>query len=580
MNANVYGRFFGCVLVGLLAVCSLRSQIRTQAVCTGDTVVITLGSYKGTVKWQQASNLTSWTDIAGANAATLRAVMGANTYYRAAVQEATGCPTFYSDTTLLSAWNPALAVNNVKTQTVGTSSFSSSSKLVVSWKAPAFAVSKYEITATESVKNTSVVITLASSKTSDTLKGLKSGTNYKVSIKACTDDGCKTAAVCGATSSGSTSQEYWQLQGTGNTVAGLKKVVADGNTLNYAFVYGSWAPHDSLKGRIRYYYNPLAFGEKGTKSALSNAVPRTGDIASAITFTGLTGYGLTYSGYDSTVAGTRAFRYIGQAQAVPYQGKVRMYFEAQTADNRTRIHFIDSKDGLTGIDYNAGTSTLCKTTDDFKIGGGCDYTTALSVGTDATNTNPNISDIRQFKIGYPTLDSWLWNGAAGTFMTPTFDVAKTADCGNKYSFTTGYALWDGSAWKLQYNGSCPKFFDGVQAPCVVHLGGSRYKFYFNYNQVLKGQTMNPQRDTKPMRVMYAEGTSGVVQFEDWEGVEKSRDMVYLFPDGTALTELQESKLDDYHFFAPTGDMEFQVQYSNISDGTSIPFVAAAVLLNP
>lgn len=578
------------ILLYFAAFSCLPAQVKRRTLCTTDSLTLTVSGHKGTVEWQESADGRTWTNLSatlGAAAATptLRLKPTGGSLYRAAVVEAAGCPTYYSDTVQtdiprVAVWKSNLSVSNVNAKTIGTSTFSSSSKIACAWSllpsTSDFTVDRYEITATEIVKNTSVSSSATVSQTTLRLTGLKSGTSYKITLRAYSG----SCVVASDSASGKTSEEYWQLQGTGNTVAGLKKVVADGNTLNYAFVYGSWAPHDSLKGRIRYYYNPQAFSEKGAKSALSDAVPRTGDIASATTFTGLSGYGLTYSGYDSTVAGTRAFRTIGQAQAVPYQGKVRMYFEALTPDNRNRIHSIDSKDGLTGIDYNAGTSTICKTADDFKIGGGCDYTTALGVSTDVMNANPNISDIRQFKIGYATLDSWLWNGAVGTFMTPTFDISRTAVCSNKYTFTTGYALWDGSAWKLQYNGTCPKFFDGVQAPCVVHLGGSRYKFYFNYNQVLKGQMMNPQRDTKPMRVMYAEGTSGVVQFEDWEGVEKSRDMVYLFPDGSVLTESQESKLDDYHFFVPTGDMDFQVQYTNISDGMSIPFVAAALLLNP
>lgn len=563
------------------------AQPRTQALCTGDTALITVAGYKGTVKWQQSSNLTTWTDVAGANAATLKAVLSASAYYRAAVQEAAGCPTFYSDTTLVTLWNPTLSVANVKPQTVGTSSFSSSGKLRVQWAQPtAFAANSYEITATENLKNTTVTLLAAAGKTSDTLKGLKSGTKYTVTIKACVDVGCKTVAYCGTAAVGTTGEEYWQLQGTGSTLATLTKVVADGNTLNYAFVYdGAWAP-DSVRGYIRYYYNPMNGNEKGMKPARSNQIPQTGDIASAISFTGYTGFGMTYSGY---VAGGRSFKTFGQAQAVPYQGKVRVFFEAQTdSDKRTRIYQIDSKDGYGGIDLNAGTSTICKDAADFNAGGNCDYALVLGTENDGTLANPNVTDIRQFKIAYPTQNSWLWDGKAGAFMAATFDLkgagpgvpANMKTTCAQYRFTTGFATWNGMKWTLGYNGTCPKLFDGMQAPSFVHLGGNRYKLYFNYNKTLIDKQHSPFTDTKPMHVIYAEASGSTMTFEDFEAVPQSRPLHYLWPNGTLLDEAQESKLDDYHFFAPTGNLDFQVQYTNISSSNSIPFVTAAILLNP
>ena len=577
-------------LILILATCvggvfTTLAQPRTQALCTGDTVAITVSGYKGTVKWQQSSNLVAWTDVGGANTSIFKAAVSANAYYRAAVQEAAGCPTFYSDTTFVTLWNPALAVQTVKPQTVGASSFTSSSKLLVRWTAPtAFSASSYEITASESLKKTVVTLTSAAGKTSDTLKGLKSGTQYSITIKACTDVVCKTVAVCGSAANGTTSEEYWQLQGTGNSLTTLSKIVSDGNTLNYAFVYGAWA-HDSVRGYIRYYYNPLGGTEKGTKPARSVRIPQTGDIASVTTFTGYTGYGLTFTGY---AAGGRGLKAIGQAQAVPYQGKVRLFFEAQTDDNRTRIYQLDSKDGYGGIDFNAGASTLCKEVADFGAGGNCDYAMVLGTENDGSLANPNITDIRQFKIAYPTQESWLWDGKAGAFMAATFDLkgagpgipASMKTTCAKYRFTTGFATWNGMKWTLEYNGTCPKLFDGMQAPAFVHLGSNRYKLYFNYNKTLIDKMHSPFTDTKPMHVLYAEASGATMKFEDFETVPQSRPLHYLWPNGTLLDEAQESKLDDYHFFAPTGNLEFQVQYTNISSATSVPFVAAAVLLNP
>lgn len=371
-----------------------------------------------------------------------------------------------------------------------------------------------------------------------------------------------------------TPQEYWQLQGVGDSVGGLTKLISDGNTLNHAFVYGDWYP--SKQGYVRYYYNPMNLAEKGQKPALSSSA-QDGTLAKATSFTAVPGYGLIYSNY--TPGGSTPYipKFIGQACAVPYNGKIRLYYESVSEDNKTRIYYIDSKDGYVGEDFDSSsTSTSCSTNADFTPGGGCEYTTVMGAST-------NVSDVRQFKFGYPTMDTWLWKGQDKTFMAVTFDLESTATCGNTYKFTTGYAVYDSinGDWELQYNGNCPLFWDGMQAPSIVHLGGNRYKIYFNANQILKGNPHNPQTDTKPMKVIYATASNGAFpDFSDWETLAQGRDLIYLWPDQTMLTETQESKLDDYHFFSPSSDLDFMVQYTTISTGTSIPIVATSLLLNP
>lgn len=165
----------------------------------------------------------------------------------------------------------AVVVANSGERTVGTSRFSSASQLSVTWRAPTgYAVDHYEITASESVFGTSSTTSVSAADASRTITGLKSGT---------------------------TSEEYWQLQGTsGATADAVSRVTADSNTLNYALSYGDWAPA-SLRGKIRYYYNPTTAAEKGTKTA-----------SSLTTFDVLSGYGLVYgtgndqaSGIGSTI---------------------------------------------------------------------------------------------------------------------------------------------------------------------------------------------------------------------------------------------------------------------------------------
>ena len=60
-------------------------------------------------------------------------------------------------------------------------------------------------------------------------------------------------------------------------------------------------------------------------------------------------------------------------------GFVRLFFEAQGADGRTRAMWVDSRDGYFGQDFNAGTATTCTTAADYSTGGGCEPTVAIAV---------------------------------------------------------------------------------------------------------------------------------------------------------------------------------------------------------
>ena len=97
---------------------------------------------------------------------------------------------------------------------------------------------------------------------------------------------------------------------------------------------------------------------------------------------------------------------------------------------------------------------------------------------------------------------------------------------------------------------------------------------------------NPLTTIKPMQMIYADGEwtgdARRVDFEDWEGVEAARDVHCLWPDGTPLTEDEESRLDDYVILAPTADPTALIMYSNMSSTGvgAFPFIGSAVLVNP
>lgn len=274
---------------------------------------------------------------------------------------------------------------------------------------------------------------------------------------------------------------------------------------------------------------------------------------------------------------------VATGQAVPLtSGKVRLFFEAQGIDRKTRIFSIESVDGYVGQDFNAGIPTTCETTADYSTGGGCALTTLIGVEGDGTLANARIQNARQHKIGFPTQSDWRWDGAAGTFMVFTTD--RVNNCSN-FNMNHGYAVWDGAQWKVQYGANgCPKLFTSAQAAFPMHVGGSRYKLYYGDPSITagKGTTMLPFLG--PKKLIYADGaaTGAIdrVEFEDWESQTLARDVVFLWPNGDKMNDTAEGYIDDYHFLAPTADLDLQVMYLAITNGTEVPFSSAAVLLNP
>ena len=302
--------------------------------------------------------------------------------------------------------------------------------------------------------------------------------------------------------------------------------------------YGSWAG-GALSGKAKLYYNPTSATEKGIKIAeLSGGTIES--AASLSSYRPVSGFGLLQicgfrAGQPFSCPGDSVAIGVTTTQPIPLDasmgGGIRLFFEAQGTDQRTRVMYLDSRDGYTGRDFNTGDKTICSTLADYSAGGGCVPTVVIGVATDAGG-NPGLSNARQFKIG------------------------------------------------------CPKFMTETQAPMVVHMGGTRYKMYFSHNATRRGGMSNPLTDLKPLKVIYADGgVSGdpaAVDFEDREQVAQAREVHFLWPDGSTLNVASESTLDDYMMFMPTGNPSLQIMYSNMSiPGSGLaPFIGMAVLVNP
>lgn len=491
-----------------------------------------------------------------------------------------------TDATEESDTTAALTVSQTDEITVGSTLYYSSSKLAVTWEAVSGA-DHYLITAADEVQSTTVTATALSSATSASLTKLKAQTDYTITVKACADAACLSFTGNSQTGTGETPKEVWQFAGSGNGFENVDPIVSDGNVTPYAFTYGD-SVGGTLAGKVQLYYNPGPSIGRGVKVVASDDV--ASDADSVGSFDAATA---TYSFKDPPTAATY-FDAVKTYQAVPLSAamgaKIRMFMEAVGADGENRIMSIDSQDGYTGEVFNASADVACETTADYNAGGGCEPTVLLGVAGDADHPNPEVAEIAQLKVGYPVLTDWLWDGSAGTFMVVTFHLLDDSSCNvTGYKFKTGLASFDGNGtWDLAYDDGCPRAIEGVQAPAPVHRGDAQYKMYFSNNT--DAEITDPSTwDNRPFKMLYADGaasgTASIVEFDDWESVDDARDIDLIWPDGSAVSLEDESKLDDYTVYWPTFDSELQVMYSNVeyvsgNNNMTTRFIGMAVLVNP
>jgi hypothetical protein len=412
---------------------------------------------------------------------------------------------------------------------------------------------------------------------------LRSDTLYLVSLEACIGNSCGYLGPMEKR----TTQEVWQLAGEGQNYEGITPVIADGNTKPWVIRLGTDAPED-LEGRLQLYYDPLTQSEKGVKIGFIEEAP-TPNPNTWMPFSEIPGYGLLRDapGGPDLGEGTGPATF----QAIPLSkssgGNVAIIFEGElNEEDGIAVYRIDSVDGVVGRDFHPGEETQCEA-QDFGPDGACPASLLLHKGSLPDNL---LSSVRQSKVLVPIQDEGTWNEEAGSRMLTTLHFTDER-CSNSF-FWGGYAVYDGDTWSIEVDEEgCPKGWPGMQAPEALHMGNGLYRAYFNHNEMIKQRGASVHDFVKPMKTLYADarktGDPDIVEFEDWETIDQAHDITILWPDGTALTEAEESRLDDHVIMTPTGHMDHLALYTNFScvstdEDTSLcpPIIAMAYLLNP
>ncbi|AVP99446.1 hypothetical protein C7S18_20735 [Ahniella affigens] len=476
-------------------------------------------------------------------------------------------------------------VETVPTETVNGQLLASSSKLRVRF--PALSGIDH-VEATASAGGISETATGLGTATELIIPLLEADREYSLTARACRTADCSVAETYTA-STARTGKEHWRLVGTGHDYAGLINLAGDSNARLGATRIGADSGLANA-GHVQLYYGARI--SPGTRPGLfvadSNSAVTLGAPSSWSSFTSL----VSTTGLRSPPTATPAplVAEVNTGQGVPFappfpgNAGIRLFFEARGADGRTRVLSIDSQDGLLGRDFHSGAATQCSAQADYQTGGPCAPRLEIGVQTDAGG-HPKIRDARQMRVTYPLQDDWRWQTGSTTknFMVITVDLDASCGVSGKLH---AYARWNGSNWVVenQANG-CPKLFTDVQACSPMHLGGDRYKMYCGVPSITTGAVPgSPLPFLGPKRLAYGygrrSGNSDELEFEDWTQPNVGADVVFLWPDDTQLNDTQEGYIDDFHFLPPAGNLDFQLAYVTLTDGTILPFGAVAKLVNP
>ncbi len=436
----------------------------------------------------------------------------------------------------------------------------SSGTAEIQWQVPQWSVDHYVVSAIDGVSDMETRVRVE--QMSARFDGLKSDTEYTFTVTACGVSDCSDGVESEEVEI-RTGEEYWQIEGEGASYEDAVEVVEHGSTLSYVLPYGDWAPAD-LQGVVKYYYNAMPSPGQGFEGGIRVAASDEGyDVFEDVKALFLREcHEMGQQGAECPEQLLEMFAF----QVVPLMsGKVRLFFEASSPadeDHLTRIYSLDSQDGYEGEDFNrAVDSDVCGDGEQWDLIEDGDCEPELLIGSEEAGERSWLNQARQHKIGYPKMDSWLWDEAPGTFMI----VTGEDECGYTRDGLF-YAVWDGSDWLVEQEDGCATpLVSAGHGPVVVHMGEARYKVYYEMYDYVSGN--EGAWESKPTQVLYADGLrtgdENVVELADWEDEDLAREIHFLWPDGTLLTDDEEAGLGDHVIWLPEQSLEEQVMYMNL-----------------
>lgn len=490
-------------------------------------------------------------------------------------------------------WISNLEVEPVMVEYLG-KQYNSSGRLSVSWEIPERSFDHFQLILDDEISGVRDEIDLPAELGALELSGLKSATDYSVSIALCLDENCYERIEGDVVVSARTGEEYWMIEGEEEGYESAAQVVEDGSTLSYVLPYGDWAPPE-LQGMTKLFYNAKDGEgnnfEGGIRVASSSGYELFEDVKALFLrecrqmTKGEPGKPPQPDTSKCPEDQLEMFAF----QVVPLLSKkVRLFFEASSPGDEehiTQIYALDSYDLYEAEDFDSSPeSDVCGDGEARELipGGTCEP--ELLIGSVERGVDSGLRQARQHKIGYPMRDSWLWDEAPGTFM-----VVTGADACEQTRDGLFYAVLNGAHWNVESDNNCAKpLVRDAHGPVLVHMGQARYKLYFE-NYLIQDREKNLWEE-KPTRVLYGDGAlhgqEDVVDFEDWEDESLAREVHFLWPNGTVLSSDEEAGLGDHMVFLPNADLKTQVMYMNLGGFDNREWSAGsaglgmAILVNP
>ena len=463
--------------------------------------------------------------------------------------------------------------------------YGSSTKLTISWTTSG-KVSKIVYSEVAPGQGPTHELAIDNSITSIVLANLKSSTTYQVDIQSC-DSTCISKAVA----SGTTEEEYWQVQGqstcTGNQacVDSATIVLEDSATAAYAIKYPS-------ENKTTLYTNKKPLSSSGPMKAFAQNSGGT-ELSDFLSFEWVDGpYIHTCDRHQEDCSDVEINMATYQIVPLANEEATLLVFEGMTFEERTlpdgetgfkqttQLYQMKSYDGYTGLDFNYDENSAICDFDDLRQGASCNYELLLSADDES-----GLKQVRQTKIAYPVLEDIYWKENLGTFMA----ITGQDNCGQTDDGIFMGILSD-TGWETVKEDGCPRpLFTHGHGPIVVHMGQNQYKLYAETYELEPGESYSITEVTKPLQLIYADGSltdSSNVEISDFEDESLAREVNFLWANGQPVSPAYESGFGDHMIFLPTSNLNHQIMFLNLNgfDNTDVPNgspgIGVAVLLNP